>query len=261
MTFSLLTYNVLLNKAYLKLGPIIKKHKPDIICLQEVKTNEENLTKLFSFSSDYKLADYSNSFIKYDGIYGVATFFNTSKLVYRDSEIITLPRSVYELISKIFKRANNPRTVLQTAFFPKNSAKTIVVYNAHLTAYGTNQVKIKQIEETLSDLKMDSNNPVILAGDFNYYPWARKKLEKLMSMYKFNEATSKIPYTFRYSLKGKFGELNFIKNILAKLHFRLFSTNRMKLDYVFYKNLDLLESKKIEARTSDHYPIISSFKI
>lgn len=261
MTFSLLTYNLLLNRAYSKLNDIIKKHNPDIICLQEIDTNGNNLSRLVLENNEYRLADYSNSFIKYGQIYGVATFYNTNKFTYTDSEVITLPRSLYELISKIFKRANNPRTVLQTALSQKKSKKTVIIYNAHLTAFGTNQVKINQIEETLGDLYKNNNGSAIIAGDFNYYPWARKKLENLMSRYNFREATFEIPYTFRYSLKGKFGKLNLIQQLSAKLHNRLFSTNRMKLDYIFYKNLVLLGSKKVEIKTSDHYPIISTFRV
>ena len=83
MTFSVLTYNTLFNRAVNKLDIIVSQLHPDILCLQEVETEEKNLKKIENLG--YRLADYSNSFIKFGKIYGVATFYNPNKLSFRQS--------------------------------------------------------------------------------------------------------------------------------------------------------------------------------
>lgn len=259
MTFSILSYNVLFNKAIPAIVDIYDIVKPDLICLQEVDTDEANLKHLEN--EVYKLADYSNSFIKFGKIFGVATFYNSHTLNYSQSEIIALPRSIYEFISMILKGGTNPRTVLKTDLIHQASHRKVTVYNTHLTAYGSNQVKIRQIEETLGDLDHSNNIPTVLAGDLNYFPYGRKKLENLMSKYGFKEATFQIPYTFRYSSDGKFEKYNILQKTLAKLHSKLFATNKIKFDYIFYKNLYLEGAKRLDIALSDHYPIISTYKL
>ena len=65
MKFTLLTYNVLFNKAFSHLPDILKQYQPDIVCLQEVDTREENLNQLEKCG--YRLADYANCFIDFIG--------------------------------------------------------------------------------------------------------------------------------------------------------------------------------------------------
>lgn len=259
MTFSVLSYNVLFNKAVPAIHDIYDLVKPDLVCLQEVDTDEANLKHLEN--NIYKLADYSNSFIKFGKIFGVATFYNSLTLNYSRSEIIALPRSIYEFISMILKGGANQRTVLKTDLVHQASNKKVTVYNTHLTAYGSNQVKIRQIEETLSDLELSDSMPIVLAGDLNYFPYGRKKLENLMNKHGFKEATFQIPYTFRYSSDGKFEKYNILQKTLAKLHSKLFATNKIKFDYIFYKNLYLEAAKRLNIALSDHYPIMSSYKL
>src|SRR3989344_4360614 len=136
MTFSLLTYNVLFNKAFLQIENILYKYKPDIVCLQEVDTSSNNLTRLEKFG--YKLADYSNSFIQFGKIYGIATYFNPEKLKLIKSNSFNLPKSIYELIItliRILRGGNKPRTILRTDFL-LNKKKSISIFNIHLSLQG-----------------------------------------------------------------------------------------------------------------------------
>ena len=260
MSFAVLSYNVLFNKAVSGIPDIYRSLKPDLVCLQEVNTNEENLKRLEL--EGYKLSDYSNSFIKFGNIFGVATFYNSRSLSYSQSEIINLPRSIYEFISMLIKGGSNPRTVLRTDFIHLTTKKRLTVYNTHLTAYGTNQVKLRQIEETLGDMgNVSDHEAIVMAGDLNYFPYGRKKLENLMNKHGFKEATFQIPYTFKYSHDGIFEKYNILKKLSGKLYRKLFSTNKIKLDYIFYKNLHLITAKRLNIRLSDHYPIISSYKL
>ena len=71
MKFSLITYNLRYNKAINEVGQIIKKYEPDILCFQEIATDEPNLQILQN--TGFKIADYSNSFIRRGKIYGYIT--------------------------------------------------------------------------------------------------------------------------------------------------------------------------------------------
>lgn len=253
MDFSLLTYNLLYNKAHQHVDKIISKYKPDIFCLQEIENNRKRLKILEE--NGYKLAKFSSSFRKFGGTYGVATFYNKHKFELLNSEIILLPRGVYEsflLLLRTMRGGNNRRTVLKTTFNYKSTSKKVVVYNTHLTVIGANGVRLKQIQKTLKDINIDPKNATIIAGDFNYFPYSRKKLENLMTKRGLKEATNKISYTFnREKIKNE---------LLNKIGVRFFpSATNLKLDYIFFKGLKNPKTEKINVRHSDHYPIISRF--
>ena len=256
MQFSVLTYNTLLSDAQRGLSAIFKKYVPDIVCLQEMDTDEKNITQVEKLG--YTLADYSNGFIKFGTVYGVATFIriNAGKCI--NSKSITLPRGLGEAIAfilRIFKTKKKDRTVLKTEFLLDNSKHKVVVYNIHLSAHGANGIRIKQLEKTLSDIHKYNNVPTILVGDFNY-PFGRKKLEELMQLNGFSEATNSIVFTS----DGKLLYYTFIEKILMKA-LQFFIGKENKLDYIFYKNCKVISTVKIDASYSDHFPIISKFEI
>ena len=260
MTFSLLTYNVLFNKAFTQLEKMLHEYSPDVLCLQEVDTSEVNLAKLGKFG--YKLADYSNSFIKFGRIYGIATYFNLKKLRLVKTDSFNLPKTLLEILSaivKILKGGNKPRTILRTDFLLAGKNEIITIYNIHLSLSGINRTRTKQIEKALNHDIQDKKQPVIITGDFNYFPYRRKKLENLMTKYGFREATKKIGYTIRYPDR-KFAKYSFIQALASKIIRRYFN-GRLKVDYTFYKNLRSVKTERIEKEFSDHYPIISTFKV
>lgn len=259
MEFSLLTYNILYNFAFNELVDIIEKYSPDIICLQEVDTDEANLRKLEK--NGYKLADYSNSFLKFAKAFGVATYYNSNTVNLIDTNSIFLPKSIYEMILTVVRvllGGNRARTLLETSFSLRDSAKRFKVYNTHLTLYGANGARIKQIKEALEYINTQKKIPVIISGDFNYFPYARKRLERLMGKYRLSEATKSIPYTTLYSSDGKIEKYNLFQRFGARL-IRKFFHGKLKLDYIFYKNLRLKKIQRIEVHLSDHFPILASF--
>ncbi len=261
MEFSILTYNVLYNRASFRLGEIILKCKPDIICLQEIDTDEGNLKQIEKFG--YKLADYSNSFFRFDKIFGIATFYNSDTLRATDSVTFPLPRSVYEfilVILRVLKGGNKPRTVLKTDFICKKNRMKLAVYNIHLTVVATNQGRVKHIRKIIDFVNNHKNTPTIIAGDFNYFPYSRKQLEELMKHHGFIEATKKLDYTTEMTSSGKMEQYNFVQRIFSKIIQKIF-TNRLKLDYIFYKNLKLHQTRRIDISISDHYPIVAKFEI
>ncbi len=238
MELGLLTYNILFNRALLELGSTIKELKPAVICFQEIETLDENLLTFTKF--DYELADSSNSFIKFGKIFGLATYYDPNQVTVLNSESFDLPRSVLEAFLVILRGGNNPRSVLKTEFLIKKTKKRVTVYNIHLSPWGSNGVRLKQIYETFESLELPStNNPIIIAGDFNF-PYGRKKLEEMIRQYSLKEATDSLFFTL---------ESKFLKIIPV----------RLKLDYILYRSLRLLETKKVELRHSDHFPIYSRF--
>lgn len=260
MNLSLLTYNVLFHKAFPKLGEISEKYRPDIICIQEADTDEASLKKLEILN--YRLADYSNSFIKFGKIFGVATFYNAERLKFIKSDSFVIPHSFYQMLVAIvllLRGDIKSRTVLKTNFVYLPLKKQVTIYNVHLPVVATNEGRIKQIKQFLHILKLDKNEPSIIAGDFNYLPYRRKKLENLMKNYGFREATKKIFYTLQYSKSGKIEQYNLIQRLSIKIFRNLFSTNKIKVDYIFYNNLRLQQTKRIPINHSDHFPIISFF--
>ncbi|KKQ01573.1 MAG: hypothetical protein US11_C0006G0015 [Candidatus Roizmanbacteria bacterium GW2011_GWA2_36_23] len=260
MKFSLLTYNVLYNQAFQQLPKLIKNHKPDVVCLQEIDTKTQNLMLLENHG--YRLADYSNSFFKFGTIYGIATFYNNKTLSLTNSNALILPRSIYELfltVLRFLRGGNKPRTLLQTDFIMKNNKKKISVYNTHLTTICANGVRIKQIKEALDLNRINhQKNAAIITGDFNYFPYGRKQLEEIMEKYQFAEATKKIAYTIQFSSDGQFNTYHFIQKLVAKVFSKLF-TDKLKIDYIYYKKLKHIETKRVDIRFSDHYPIIAYF--
>jgi endonuclease/exonuclease/phosphatase (EEP) superfamily protein YafD len=133
----------------------------------------------------------------------------------------------------------NSRTVLQTQLLHTYTKKPVYIYNVHLTAYSTNIARIKQIKRMGEILKKHETSPVLIAGDMNY-PYRRKKLETILAEFGLSEATKNLQYT---SIQ------NYLNMFIMKV----------KLDYIFYKNMKHSYTEHVSSCHSDHYPICSTF--
>lgn len=239
MKYSTLTYNLHYNKASQELRSVLKESDPDIIFLQELATDEESMEAIMG--TGYELADFSNSFLRGKKIFGVATFYKTSLFTVHKTKSFNLPSSVIQIITFLLKNRTNPRTVLRTDFLVKKTKQPLCTYNIHFSPIATNSLRIKQLKNTLEDLAVSAKSPLIIAGDFNY-PYGRKKLEEILKKYHLEEATNNLFFTSRQT---------FFKRFAVKL----------KLDYVFYRNLKLVSNKRVEVFHSDHFPILSEFEV
>lgn len=264
MQLSILTYNTLYNNGFENFEKVLKKitFKPDIICFQEVDTNENNLKKLEKFG--YKLADFENSFTRLGIIYGAVTYYNPQVLKYINSNKmiinkIFLSEYLTSLISFLFGFGRQ-KTFLLSNFYHKKAKRKISVCNTHLFVLGSNNMRLKNIEEMIKKLNIESKKNFIICGDFNYFPYQRKKLEKFMKKYFLKEATKNISQTIKFSYEEFLSE---VLTIFHKLSLRIIKIfiEGLKIDYIFYKGLRLIYSKKIEIRYSDHFPIVSKFSI
>ncbi len=260
MKLSLLTYNTLFNNAADKIGPVINKYHPDIICLQEVLTNDENIKKIEKLG--FKIADYANSFVKFRKIFGVMTFFNQKTLIYRDSTTLNVGTNIGEYFFYLFQVIfgfSKPKTILRSNFVHKSTKKKVAICNVHLYVIGSNEQRIRHINNALKSINLSKNEPLIIVGDFNYFPYKRKGLEKMMAKYNLHEATANIRQTIKFTSDGKFEKFNLFQR-LGISFINKFMT-KLKTDYSFYRGLNHIKTERIELQTSDHYPIISTFKI
>ncbi|MBI2051374.1 endonuclease/exonuclease/phosphatase family protein [Candidatus Roizmanbacteria bacterium] len=239
MKFSLLTYNLLLNRATGELKEIISAHKPDLLCFQEINTDLSNLREIENHG--YRLADFSNSFMRQGRVFGVATFYNPRVFSLSQTFSFDLPNSLYQIIMFILHNKKNPRTVLKTEFVAKKNGKKVTTYNIHLTPFATNSFRIKQIKNTLQDLHLARKSPVVIAGDFNF-PYGRKKFEEIIRVYDLKEATNNVMFT------------------LERKVLKFFSI-KLKLDYILYKNMSAHKNEVIHVKHSDHFPILTKFEL
>lgn len=239
MKFSLLSYNLRYDRARANLDKILAACHPDILCLQEIITQEEDLVKIEKFG--YKMADYSSSFIKGAKVLGVATFYNPKVFFFKESKSFDLPRSLYEFMRFVVNSNFKKRTVLKTELHIRKNRGKISLYNLHLPPFATNNIRDKQIRNTFEDLHLTKKASAVIAGDFNY-PYGRKKFENMIKKYGLAEATSNIYYTLETKI------------------LKVFSV-RLKLDYVLFKNIRHISTEKIEITHSDHFPILSYFEL
>ncbi len=235
--FSLLTYNLFYNKGVNQLQQIFLSNNPELLFFQEVIKDEIVFKKIESYG--YQLAGFSQSFSVAGQTFGVATLYDPKTIKLISSKNLYIPPSFLEMLFFVLlKRGKILRTVLKTEFEHKRTRKRIITYNIHLSSIAMNNIRRKQIKSVFDDLVLGKKSPIVIAGDFNY-PYRRRAFESLISLSELEEATKNIYFTN-----------NFLRILPIKL----------KLDYILYKNLILEETKLINIKASDHYPIYSTFK-
>ncbi|MEK7597893.1 MAG: endonuclease/exonuclease/phosphatase family protein [Patescibacteria group bacterium] len=261
MNLSLLTYNTLFNNGVNKLGEVINSYHPDIICLQEALTDDKSIQKIEKLG--YRMADYSNSFVKFGKIFGVITFYNPKNLEYSDSFKLDLGINFGDFFFNILRIVlgySQPKTILETNFTHKLTRKKICICNVHLYVVGSNELRVKHINQALKSINLSIKAPLIIVGDFNYFPYKRMRLEKMMAKFGLLEATANIRQTMKFSKSGKFEKFNFFQRLTLPF-INKFLVKQIKTDYSFYRGLKLIKTERVESHSSDHYPIISTFKI
>jgi len=219
---------------------VIKKHNPDIVCVQEYSVNQDSVAKFEALG--YELADYSYSFFKHFKIYSIATYFNPKRITHNNGTSINLARGIYELALAFFRLSRFSRTALNNDFQLKSSRQKFRVCNLHLSAMqSSNKVRGKQLRNLLDYLNSETAIPTVIIGDFNYV-YGRKSLEKIFEDYGFREATNNLLFTIEWVI------------------LRVFRIRR-KADYVWFRNIKSINTQKIERQHSDHFPVLSEFEI
>lgn len=238
---SLLTYNLHYGAGSSDVPSLLNTYHPDICCFQETDIDEDFFILLKRFG--YDLAGYSHSFKRlfHTQHYSIATFYKRERYTFINSRFYKLPRGIIEMAQVAAGVTENSRTVLQTQLLHADTKKPVYVYNVHLTAYSTNIARVKQIHSMAHVVKKHEQFPVFISGDLNY-PYKRKKLERIFKEYGFSEASHNVPYT----------------SIQNYAHVWI---KRVKLDYMFYKNLSHVYTDRIPSCSSDHFPLYAQFHI
>jgi len=238
-TLSILTFNLYFGQALGELTSLAKKHRPDIICVQEFPVNEVMVKQLEDCG--YELADYSTSFFKYFRFYSVATFYNPLTIKHQNGQAITLGRGFYEILLFFLRFSPQSRTSLNNHFITADGAHRFRICNIHLTALqSTNKVRVKQLQTTLDFLQKERpGEPTVVVGDFNYV-YRRKILEQMFVQRGFKEATNNLFYTIESRI------------------FRFFKI-KMKPDYIWYQHLSHPQTVRLSRKMSDHFPVLTKF--
>lgn len=238
MNITICTHNLFYHRAFADAEQTAQSLRPDILCFQEFEMNQERVTELEMCG--YRFAGFSHSFVRNHKVFSVATFYLSTTFSSHLSHSILLPRTRYETFLHQIRGIHSPRMALKTTF-TLPGGKSLIVYNLHLTALAFNGGRAKQLIETFDDVARTSDEPLVIAGDFNF-PYRRKQLQTLFESYDLHEATHSIRHTFDGRL---------LKILPMKL----------KDDYILFKNIALIKTWKAPSKISDHQIVISRFHI
>ncbi len=228
---TVLSYNVEYGQKINEIYDWIKslKETPQVICFQEFPEKEvENLKK-------NKIHENQNIFFA-KGLLKKEEYFGELTII--DSSVIKLTEVRYldfgpDHIESVFKRKIIKRSAIIIGF--EINGKTIELANVHLTPASLHGKRRKQLSKVIEETNTDK---AIIVGDYNYS-----------------------------SLLNKNGLISFMEKYNYKLAGENLITNKYKyvvpqqLDYVFYKNLNHENTEVFVLPYSDHFPVVSEFKI
>ena len=212
----------------------IQKQKPDIICIQErLPRHLKIYDKIFSgyelhpVDADIGTAIYS----RYPIVRTGNIPFNTKShnATWADIEVRGGKVRVYSLHLSS-NRVTNLTDDLREIF--DESKYILSKYNEHA------QIRVKQLEKVLKHAAK-TKHPVIISGDFNDVP--QSYVYKMISR----------QYEDAFMQKGKGLAQTFIGRFIG-----------LRIDYTFVdKHMDILDHKIIKAALSDHYPVMTTFRM
>lgn len=129
-----------------------------------------------------------------------------------------------------------PHKSLLITSYNFDDKETLLILNVHAINFRENKSFNKELER-FKILLETQKGPMIVAGDFN--TWNKKRLEKL------------------HELREKLG----LKMVLFEKNKDIKSFMGNSLDFIFYRDLELIESSVIKNhRLSDHNPLLVKFK-
>ncbi len=228
----------------------IRSEHPDVVCIQEFYTNNkstlrpENIDKLFG-ETPYHHIQYSIRTGTNTG-YGIATF---SRFPIVGRGVITFEKSrnmaIYTDIAYMDDTVRIYNNHLQSVNFRSNNYRFI-----DSLSLGYNEKQLRELQDISSKLKVayikrahqadkvaasisHSPHPVIVCGDFNDTPVS----------YTYHTMSRGLNDAFVHAGRG-LGD-----TYLGRLSFRI--------DYILYSGeFQATGFEKVEARLSDHYPIM-----
>ena len=198
---------------------------------------------------------------------GTAIFWNSEIFTLKKEEKILLPKiKKFDLHEKLFyKIINVDAIVLQrkalSCYFMIDQTE-IRVTCVHLDNIGGPRHRMKQISYLIAKLK-ETKKPdhEIICGDFNTFDLLKTRYERKLLKRKFGrefiDASRDIDWTSDIYLT------DFSKGIkLVSWFIKTFNIHiRRRLDYIWIRNLKIVDCKKLTISGSDHMPIIAELEI
>ncbi|MEG1587027.1 MAG: endonuclease/exonuclease/phosphatase family protein [Bacteroidales bacterium] len=231
-TLRVMTYNLRFGElaSMQEIADYIKSENPDVVALQEVdwKTNRERAPRQNGVAMLNELAFYTGMFGVYakaidyrSGYYGIGIL---SKYPVLSSERVLLPNPSPEKEQRVMLTAQIE--------LPDHQPLTFVCTHLEVSAEEKRIAQIRFIRQQVKKVK----GPVLIAGDFNARP------------------DSKV---IREEMKGWVNATNEENTYHTK-------NPNIKIDYIYMlpnRGLEMLNTKRGEAKLSDHFPIVTDFLI
>ena len=224
---------------------LIKNENPDFLGLQEV--NHAQLLFLNSNLSNYSFVGVGRDDGKTKGEYS-PIFYNNNLFDLIKSDTFWLS-STPDKIS-VGWDASMERICTYAVFKSKTNKKNIWVFNTHFDHIGI-EAREKSADLIISVINKltGPEDYVVLTGDFNLLDDS-KPIMNLQS--NFNDTNKNLEKTDK-----SYGTFN---------NFKLNFVSKSRIDYVFEKNFELINSRHIIVKTpegrwaSDHHPILAKLK-
>lgn len=241
---SVLNWNIDRGKHLDKIEEQIREHNPDLCIFQEVdldarRTHRQDVAKELAetFHMNYVFApefqELGQGTAEDPAYHGQALL---TKLPVRAARILRFqhqsgwwkPRRLLISRMPLLQRREGGRIALVAEL--GQSAQPLVVYDLHLESKGTEELRLEQLEEVLSDAqRYPARTPIIIAGDFNTF----------------------IPHSRLIPRLEAAGFRNVLGEHRVKTHFLL-----GELDWVFVRGSVRWEDGKVlRVSGSDHFPI------
>ena len=224
----------------------IEKEAPDFLGLQEV--NFPQIQYLNSNLINYSFIGVGRDDGKTRGEFS-PIYFNESKYNLLLSNTFWLSKTP-ENISVGWDAAME-RICTYGLFKQKNDGSKVWVFNTHFDHIG-NVAREKSVDLILSKIKdlTKDKDQIIITGDFNLSEDS-VPIKKLQNFY--NDVNIKMDNKSKF-----YGTFN---------NFKIDNNYNNRIDYIFYKNFDLIKSSHLHIKTdqgrwaSDHHPVIAILKI
>ena len=224
----------------------IEKEAPDFLGLQEV--NYPQIQYLNSNLINYNFIGVGRDDGKTRGEFS-PIYFNESKYNLLLSNTFWLSKTPNDI--SVGWDAAMERICTYGLFEQKNDGSKVWVFNTHFDHIG-NVAREKSVDLILSKIKdlTKDKDKIIITGDFNLSDDS-VPIKKLQNFY--NDVNIKMDNNSKF-----YGTFN---------NFKIDNNYNNRIDYIFYKNFDLIKSSHLHVLTgqgrwaSDHHPVIAILKI
>ena len=224
----------------------IEKEAPDFLGLQEV--NFPQIQYLNSNLINYSFIGVGRDDGKTRGEFS-PIYFNESKYNLLLSNTFWLSKTPDNI--SVGWDAAMERICTYGLFKQKNDGSKVWVFNTHFDHIG-NVAREKSVDLILSKIKdlTKDKDQIIITGDFNLSDDS-VPIKKLQNFY--NDVNIKMDNKSKF-----YGTFN---------NFKIDNNYNNRIDYIFYKNFDLIKSSHLHIKTdqgrwaSDHHPVIAILKI